>query len=125
MLLSSFWSYSCNLQITTIVFRFPTNIFVFVVISRPSFLQKKQSENSQEYFVRISKVAIYLCQGLILTCCFQKHFQIVSLAQNLQRSIFRQKYGFIYGVSLISKQSTRYVPLFLKNGCIKFEIQQD
>ena len=103
VLFLSFWQFSSHLQIKINFFRFSNNV-----------KEKNQACRwCQKDFIRISK------------CCFQKNYQSVSLAQNLPRSICPQKFGFIYGVSLISKYCRKYVLLFPKDGCLILEIQQD
>ena len=93
-------------------------------------IHSKEKKNSSEKYI-LQKYSIYLVSNIlkpvlgILECCFQNFFQSVSLAQNNLKSACLQKFGFTYGVFLISILAKKYVPLCLKDGCVKLETQQD
>ena len=114
---SSFWWFYCGFGYFQVIFRWkwmssvsPTKIFVFIMIIR-HFLSQYQAEDIINIGgFRISKITVCLCQGLTSKCLYQNFFQSVSLAQNQSRSVYRLKFGFIYGVSLISIHSRKYVP---------------
>ena len=109
VILLRFWLFSSHFQVKMDVFRFPTQICVFIMIIR-HFLSQYQAEDIINIGgFRISKNTVCLCQGLTSKCWYQNFYQSVSLAQNHSKSIYRLKFGFMYGASLISIHSRKYV----------------
>ena len=79
-------------------------------------------------FDKEANPSLHLCSGLTSKCRYQTFFR-VSLGQNRNQnrwiSVCQQKFGFMYGVLLILIPVRKNVPLFPKDGLMKFEIQQD